>query len=371
MSDNVTLMLVDEDALQLRALKRLFRLHLPHIAVHCFDSVSRAQDAYPDLKPDIVMIDKLFTRGSAIEFLQEIKQEYPQAIRVLYSANMTSEGILASAGVAHILLNKVTETEHLLSIMQRVCCLIDFPVDSHTKAYLGQIDHLPVLPEVFQKLTNYLTKVPYPDNQQTGAIISEDVGVLTKIIQLANSPLFGGGQTIKTASEAVTRLGYDFVKCLVLTVGLFQKQDVNVLSQYRLLEESEAVSELLASMMTYLKCSKAQIDSAYLLGRLHNVGYLLAIADENPSLEDTALKGAYLLQLWGFEQELVDAVLQQASLNNDNHSLLGDSLYLALKVRYLLKMHLSVQHIEEYIDTEILEAYGYREWLEQQILKRP
>ena len=366
MSDNVTLMLVDEDAMQLRALKRLFRLHLPHIAVHCFDSVSCAQEAYPELKPDIVMIDKIFTRGSGIEFLQEIQQALPQAIRVLYSANMTSEGMLASAGVAHIMLNKVTETEHLLSIMQRACCLIDFPVDSHTKAYLGKIDHLPVLPEVFQKLTNYLTQVPYPDNQQAGAIISEDVGVLTKIIQLANSPLFGGGHTIKKASEAVTRLGYDFVKCLVLTIGLFQKQDLNTPSRYRLLEESEAVSELMASMMIYLKCSKEQIDNAYLIGRLHNVGYLLVREDESPSIEDTALKGAYLLQLWGFDPELVNAVLQQASLRSDNHSLLGDSLHLAITIRYLLKMNLPLNEIDKHIDGAILDDYGLREWLEQQ-----
>ncbi len=368
MSDAVQLMIIDEEVLQLRALKRLFRHHFPRLEVSCFESANSALAAASTILPDIVMCDKRLSDMDGADVLQKIRSQLPKAIRVIYCADMTSESVLASAGVAHLMLNKFTESDQLLGIVRRANCLVNFPVDAQAKIYLGQIDNLPVLPETYNKLQAYLSEEEYPNTKKVGNIISEDVAIFAKIMQIANSHLFGRLRDINTASEAVTRLGYDFVKNLVLSVGLFQNYDLDSYKHQRLMQESEAVSELMVSMMSYLKYPREQVDHAYLAGRLHNVGHLIPSTEALEVANDAALKGAYLLKLWGFKQDIVTAVLHQSDLSQaETESTLTVCLNLAIVLRESQRRRVDISDPSLGFDVSRIEALGLNPWLATQV----
>src|ERR1700761_5598462 len=58
-----------------------------------------------------------------------------------------------------------------------------------------------------------------------GEIISRDIGMTTKILQLVNSAFFGLPQPLNNPAEAVMYLGLTTVRSLVLSLKVFSQFD--------------------------------------------------------------------------------------------------------------------------------------------------
>jgi len=54
-----------------------------------------------------------------------------------------------------------------------------------------------------------------------GDIIGKDIGMAAKILKLVNSSFFGLGREISEPAEAVSHLGVETIKSLVLSVQVF------------------------------------------------------------------------------------------------------------------------------------------------------
>ena len=80
---------------------------------------------------------------------------------------------------------------------------------------VSKIDVLPTIPEIYQRLRQ---KLDSSDSTiaDIAAIISTDVGMSAKVLQLVNSSFFSLKRRVETVREAVIYLGFETIKSIVL-----------------------------------------------------------------------------------------------------------------------------------------------------------
>lgn len=191
-----------------------------------------------------------------------------------------------------------------------------------------------------------LANDPNATVHQIGDLVSKDQAISGKIIQIVNSPLMRGIKEITTIDSAITRLGQNELRMILL--GMFTETRLFRSKQYGLLmkklwEHSLAcatLSRFLAKMVGYNE------EVAYLAGFLHDVGLpalLLTITDHYPGNEsldpliiELAMKsvhqkaGDVVVKTWNMPSAVVEAVsCHHRFLKAENHMQLAAIVQLA------------------------------------------
>jgi HD-like signal output (HDOD) protein len=182
---------------------------------------------------------------------------------------------------------------------------------------------LPTLPEVALRVRDAVEN----DNSSASdvaEIITSDAAVTARLLQVVNSPLYGGRVAIESVQMAIARLGMPLVRDLVTSAvmkNMFQPTS-DVLDQR--LRDAWQNSVQVAAICRALAYTQPHLDTnqAMLAGLLHNIGvlpiYALAEADSD-LIQDEALLdhmtdslypdvGMYILSNWNFPQPLIKAV---------------------------------------------------------------
>jgi len=188
---------------------------------------------------------------------------------------------------------------------------------------------LPVLPEVALKVREAVNN-PDAAAATIAKAVSSDASIATRLLQVANSPLYRGNAAISNVQNAIARLGPPLVRNLVTSLllkQLFQtKSPVLKERMQKLWEHSTqvaAISHALARKLTRLKP-----DEAMLSGLIHDIGVLpiLVKAENSPSLlQNPALLdelitklhasvGRLILEAWKFPPELVTVAAEHENL---------------------------------------------------------
>jgi HD-like signal output (HDOD) protein len=200
---------------------------------------------------------------------------------------------------------------------------------------LLEIDSLPSLPELYCQLMDELEN-PNSSLETIGNIISQDVGMTTKILQVANSGFFGYSQKVSSPLHAVQILGMELIQNLVLTYSVFSKlgelksgkkivdriwrHSVDVAGTSMLLAREEGMDQDIENF-------------AFTAGLLHEIGKivlllnfpqkykeLLALKLRNWDRSSSEIEeevfgfshtkiGAHLVSLWGLPDPIVEAIL--------------------------------------------------------------
>jgi len=194
------------------------------------------------------------------------------------------------------------------------------------------MDALPALPDLYAKVVAALGRDA--SMHEVGGLVAKDPGMATRILQLVNSAYFGLNRPVADPIQAVSYLGVDLVRGLILSAHVFSElgpAKAAGLSLERMQRHSQAVAMLARQMIIDLDGDAVTRDVAYLAGLLHDTGYLVLGARQPKLLRglvraakdaDTALSdleavhlgathgavGAYLLGLWGLPDATVEAV---------------------------------------------------------------
>ena len=169
------------------------------------------------------------------------------------------------------------------------------------------------------------------------AVIEEDVAMCAKVLQLVNSAFFGLGNTVSSVQQAVSLLGVNVLRALVMSVELFEESTSPRLRS--MWSAAQHHSLLVGKVARYIAQelegpNSGHAGDAFLAGTLHEIG-LLVIASSQFSGEEAPTApnsgegvavhglqghlelsdvechpqvGAYLLGLWGFPEAVVEAV---------------------------------------------------------------
>lgn len=305
-------LIVDDEASVLRSLHRGLRRHFRDWELIFEDSADAALKQLESKSPWIVISDKRMPGMDGLELLSRVREQLPLAVRVMISGETITAESLPAFAVAHLMLPKPFDMDDLISALLAARCLHELPIPFELREEIGCISSLPVLPAVYTELVQYLDSTPDPDSARIAQIISHDMAILSKILQMSNSAYFGFASPASSATDAVVRLGHTMIKNLVLVTGIF-KEDSNGNEGLHsaLCSQAESVCGIMVALANIMRLPPPEADIHFIIGMLHNVGGL--ISGELEEYTRNALISGYLLKLWGFDSETVRAVLHYAN----------------------------------------------------------
>lgn len=139
-----------------------------------------------------------------------------------------------------------------------------------------KIDEFPTLPTIFSKLQDVMSN-PRSNASDVADIISQDQSSASKILKIANAPIFGYKSQIKTITQAVVLLGQKELKNIIITLsiidafkGLKSNSYLNPVDLWKYSIATGVLSRNLAEKLGY-----DDIEEYFLSGILHSIGKLL------------------------------------------------------------------------------------------------
>jgi HD-like signal output (HDOD) protein/CheY-like chemotaxis protein len=333
MSDKKRLLFVDDEPRVLDGIRRMLHSTRNEWDISFAGSGQEALDAAAAEPFDVIVSDMRMPGMDGSALLNEVRKRYPQTARIALSGQTKKEDILRAVGPVHQFLSKPCDAETLTATISQALALRDLLGDDRLRALLSQMNSLPVLPSLYDELLEELES-PDASVKAVERIVSQDIGMSAKVLQLVNSAFFGVRQHVSSPSQAVALLGLDTVKALVLSINVFsefQGMRAQGLSLDALWRHSVNVAGFAKTIARAEKAGSKTADHAFVAGLLHDVGKLvfatklpaeyaetLALAAKNGNTLYEAERerfgathaelGAYLLGLWGFSDPIVEAI---------------------------------------------------------------
>lgn len=219
---------------------------------------------------------------------------------------------------------------------------------------LEQLDDLPSLPQSLHQVLSEL-EADGATASSLESIIGEDPMLTARILRVANSPAYGSAKTISSVARAVTVLGFDEVRNLVVALSLSGSfsGDAGVVAEFSIrqlwlhLVATARVAQLLAQQIPTLKP-----DEMFTAGLIHDLGRVLSClylqeemrqivetskneglsmleAEQRLGLSHTEV-GTFLAVKWGFSDLLASVVrYHHAPAGAGNHEQAAALVFLA------------------------------------------
>ncbi len=282
---------------------------------------------------DIIVTDMRMPVMTGAELLEHVKCRFPQCFRIILSGQADQQTILRAVDPTHQYLAKPCDTNELKKRLTRAFAVRGLLKNEELQAVVSRLEALPSLPSLYLEVTSELESRE-PSLPRIGHLISEDMAMTAKILQLVNSAFFGLRCRISSPKQAVQMLGLDTLRALVLTTHVFDKFRTHALGEEEssyLWKHSLAVASFAKHIATSEKADRQLVDDCFTAGLLHDAGKLiLAFAMENKYQHvldairkdgkkliaaETEILGcnhaevaAYLLGLWGLPEAVIDGV---------------------------------------------------------------
>lgn len=173
------------------------------------------------------------------------------------------------------------------------------------KAAPWAVDKLPPFPVVATRLMQLLSRED-PDISEVGKLISGEPVFATRVLQMANSPLFALTSQVKTLSHAIVVLGLSRVKAITVTraLGDFVAPALNIRS-LRVCWQNSLAGALLSEKLA--RACKMDPDFAYVAGLLRDIGRLALLVKYPDAYANLlAVSGEHAFDLMATERELFD-----------------------------------------------------------------
>jgi HD-like signal output (HDOD) protein/CheY-like chemotaxis protein len=290
---------------------------------------------------DVIVSDMRMPGIDGAALLGRVRELYPQVVRIVLSGHTELSTALRVVPVAHQFLAKPCDAAMLRVAIERACHLQALLRDDLIRQTVTALGDLPSLPRTYEALTQALAD-PETPLQIVAGIIEQDVGVSAKVLQLVNSAFFGIAHSMTNIQSAVSYLGINTLKSLVLAVEIFRAFKPQKELRGFSLEKLQYHAQLTAQIVGRLAVPKHLADIAVVAGMLHDVGKLIlawklsehfekvlaeASAARRPvhTVEERldgfshAEIGAYLLGLWGLPYTVVEAVALHHGPNRVPH----------------------------------------------------
>lgn len=327
------ILFVDDEPLVLAGLERSLHGMRKDWEMVFVTSGLAALQAMADQTFDIVVTDMRMPGMDGAQLLEEVKKRSPQSLRMILSGQSDRETILRSVNPTHQYLSKPCEGEELKTRMMRAFALKDLLENPEVKGLVSKLDSLPSLPALYLQLAEELRQ-PEPSLAKVAKLISADIAMTAKVLQLVNSAFFGLRCQVSKAYHAVELLGTDIVRALVLSTHVFSKFETDLLSeadvQY-LWQHSLGTASYAKRIAALEHCPQRLVDDCFTAALLHDAGKLIMaytlrdqygrvlelIKSEGRGMTEAEREvfgcghaeiAAYLFGLWGLPGSIVEAV---------------------------------------------------------------
>jgi len=222
MPNKKRVLFVDDEPRILDGLKRMLRHMRDEWEMSFVESGEAALKVLESARFDVVVSDMRMPGMDGAELLTRVMERYPQIVRIVLSGHADKEMILKTVRPAHQYLSKPCDPEKLRSTVARASALRGLLADELLKQLVSQMSTLPSAPSLYNEVMNEL-RSGEGSVQRVGEIVSKDVGMTAKILQVVNSAFFGVPRHVESPAQAVSLLGLETIKALALSAQVFSQ----------------------------------------------------------------------------------------------------------------------------------------------------
>lgn len=337
MNKKISILFVDDEPNILDGLRRLFYSMKNEWDIFYVSSGKDALKLMEAKEIDLIFSDMKMPEMDGAVLLEEIKKRKPGTIRIILSGHSDKDLILRASKSAHQFLAKPCNADIIKATIRKVIYLKKYIQNRSLITIIGGVEELPCIPELYFELEREINSSRV-SLKKISDIVSQDVTMTAKILQLVNSAFFGLPQPVSNILQAINYLGLDMVKSLVLFVKIF---NLNIIKETKFninkfWNHSLRVARISQEIALKETSNKMIAEKAFIAGLLHDIGKLVILKipgyvhkiselkeNENLTFHEAEYKffntshaevGAYLLGLWGFPEEIIEAIAYHHSL---------------------------------------------------------
>ena len=332
------ILLVDDEPQVLDVLRTRLAMRRQDWTVEAVTSGREAMKLLRSQRFDAVVADMQMPEMSGVELLKSVRRIQPDVMRIVLSFQTNHDQKIDALPVAHQLLDKPVADDVLERVIARALTLRDRLGGESAKGQVGQLDRMPSLPRLYFELSEALNN-PDIALSSIGSIIEKDIAMTARVLQVVNSAYFALARPVSTINSAVSYLGTEALRTLVLSAALVGAFEDDIELEGFSIEDLHTHSIKTGLLAKRLVTDLAQASLAYAAGVLHDVG-MLVLATRMPEtcaqVRDYAAEhdvtmtqaevelvqithadiGAFLLGMWGLPTPIVDAVARHHSIQS-------------------------------------------------------
>lgn len=327
------ILFVDDEQRILDGLRRMFRPMREEWHAVFAPSGPAALDELAKTLFDVIVTDMRMPGMDGAQLLSEVRKRYPSVVRIVLTGQSDRETTLRSVGQTHQCLSKPCDPDELKRTVMRAFALRELLLNESVRSLVAGMQSLPSVPTLYTELVSEIES-PTSSMESVATIMSKDIGMTSKVLQLVNSAFFGLPKVITSPTQAISLLGLDTIKSLVLGIQIFSAYRGAQGSHFQietLWKHSLATGKLARIIVEQEHGSPNVADIACTAGLLHDVGVMVLAANipeyagdilESAKLTGANLSdvererlgathaevGAYLLGLWGLGDGIVETV---------------------------------------------------------------
>ncbi len=328
-----SILFVDDEDNILNGLKRLLRSKRDDWNMDFATSGEEALRKLREVPADVVVSDMRMPQMDGAELLTQVQRLYPDTVRIILSGYANREAVLRTIGPSHRYLAKPCPQDVLIGTIDKSLELRTRLGSDDLKRSVAGLTHLPTLPKLYNDILKELAS-EFASADSLAKVVERDIAVSAQLLKITNSAYFGTSRGVTTIKQAIQYLGFENVRAVVLLAGVFQ-QFHNLSPQAAetattLSKRSLILGVLSRRIAEHQKYDTRIVDDAFSAGLLSHIGTLLLLANASDAFRKAMWEvdhgahieaaersvfgashadlGAYLLNLWGFNHDIVDAV---------------------------------------------------------------
>ena len=331
-ADLPTVLFVDDEASLLEGLRR--KLHSQEWRMLFATSGAEALEIMAGKPVDAIVSDMRMPGMDGAALLEEVRRRYPATIRFILSGHADRESFFRTLLPTHQYFAKPCDTDHLVRTVERALAIRKKLHSPELLALISASTAIPTFPMALLELFEEIQS-PAGSVAEVGRIVASDVGLTAQVLRLVNSSYFSLPSRVADVRQAVHLLGLDLVRSVAVVsgvFGLFQTIGVDMEKILYLEELSLLVGTIALRIAKVEAVDKEMADQIHCAGMLSHIGSLFLFASRPQEMtklqhdieitgEDVVSAerrqfgaahpelGGALLQLWGFSDAVVEAVL--------------------------------------------------------------
>ncbi len=332
-SRQLSVLFVDDEPAILRLLPRVLADMRGNWRMNFAESAAQGLELMARDPFDVVVSDLRMPEMNGIEFLKEVRERHPLSARIIYSSYSDQQSILECVGIIHQFLPKPCPLEWLKAAVERAAMIHSLLPNTAMREKVSQMERILSMPPLYLELVRQLQSLD-TSIEDIARTVSQDIGMTAQILKIVNSAFFGLAQQTSNVAEAISFMGVETVKYLVLAVGIFRQFESRKLGGISLgtLWQHSVRTAHAAKLIAKRESGGCQMgEDAMAAGLLHDLGKLVMASNYVKRYEevgrnalekrvewlveereafgfDHAEVGGYLLGLWGLPTAVVEAV---------------------------------------------------------------
>jgi HD-like signal output (HDOD) protein/ActR/RegA family two-component response regulator len=325
------ILFVDDEVRVLQGLGRMLRVMQHEWEMTFLDDPRKAADLLEQQTFDAIVVHMRMPQLAGAALLAKARERRPGMARIVLSGQAEREAAVRSVGLAHQFLAKPCDADTLRATVARACELRRLLAEAGLADTVCKLGKLPSLPRLYEAITTEMSR-EHVSLKRVASIIGQDLAMTAKVLQLVNSAFFGFGRRVANVDQAVSYLGMDVIRSLVVSHAAFAAFEASDLEFFQDLWRHSSMTGALARFIAERESSDPTIHGEALqAGMLHDIGSLILAArlsdryrkvrrradsGEAPLVAceqaefgcDHGRIGAYLMGLWGLSDRIVEAI---------------------------------------------------------------